>query len=150
MDKATAEAAYKKCGTYANAARSLGVAKSTVIRAINGRTDRAPGKASPAPERKGKSLAEFPKRGKSLAEFRAQYDKATIIPARVRAGLKTIGAQGWEYEVQFAKIAGVSLADLGRVRDEFAENHVVTIGRDSRRAWAGSRATAAAMREMLA
>jgi hypothetical protein len=140
MDKATAEAAYKKCGTYAHAARSLGVAKSTVIRAINGRTDRGPGKAAPAPERKGKTLADF----------RQQYDKATIIPARVRAALKTIGAQGWEYEVQFAKIAGVSLADLGRVRDEFAENHVVTIGRDSRRAWAGSRATATAMREMLA
>ena len=140
MDKAMAEAAYIKCGTYANAARSLGVAKSTVIRAINGRTDRGPGKAAPAPERKGKTLADF----------RQQYDKATIIPARVRAALKTIGAQGWEYEVQFAKIAGVSLADLGRVRDEFAENHVVTIGRDSRRAWAGSRATATAMREMLA
>lgn len=84
--------------------------------------------------------------GRSLSEFRSTYDKATIIPAKVKEALKSLGT-GWEYEVQFAKLAGVSLADLGAFRDQFAP-HVVSL-REGRRAWAGTAATAKQMREML-
>lgn len=94
------------------------------------------------------TAAGAPKRaGRSLADFRAQYDKSHIVPARVRDALHALGG-GWEYEVQFAKMAGVSLQDLGRFRDQFA-SHVVQIGRDARRAWAGTVSTATAMKEML-
>ena len=85
--------------------------------------------------------------GKSLADFRNQYDKATIIPAKIKAALKQLGG-GWEYEVDFGKIAGVTAQDLGRFRDQFSD-HFVQIGRDGRRAWAGTTTTAKAMREML-
>jgi len=87
------------------------------------------------------------KRGKTLSDFRNTYDKATIVPAKVKAALKELGAAGWEYEVAFAKLAGVSLSDLGMFRDEFA-GYVVNL-RDSRRAWAGSEKTAKTMREMI-
>ena len=99
-------------------------------------------------QRAGEKVESKP-RGRSLAEFRQQYDKGFIVPARIRDGLKTIGPAGWEYEAEFAKICGVSFSDLGRYRDGFAD-HLVTIGRDGRRAWAGSARTAQAMREMLA
>lgn len=85
---------------------------------------------------------------KTLADFRQAYDKDTIIPAKIRDGLGFLGPEGWEYEVEFAKMCGVSLYDMGRVRDRFADN-IVTIGRNSKRAWAGSKALAAKMREMV-
>jgi hypothetical protein len=87
------------------------------------------------------------KMGRSLTEFRATYDKATIVPTRVKAALKALGAGGWEYENIFARAAGVSLSDLANFRDAFAA-HIVSL-REGRRAWAGSAATAAAMREMI-
>ena len=87
------------------------------------------------------------KKGKTLADFRQAYDKATIVPAKVKAALKELGANGWEYESQFHRIAGVSLSDLAMFRDQFA-GHIVNL-RDSRRAWAGSEKTAKTMREMI-
>ena len=86
--------------------------------------------------------------GKSLAEFRATHDKAFIIPKKIKEALQQLGSSGWEYEVGFAKLAGISLADLGNFRDQFAE-HVVAIRRDGKRAWAGSKDTAAKMRAMV-
>ena len=93
------------------------------------------------------SVQGAPRVGRSLAEFRSVYDKATIVPTKVKAALKALGAGGWEYEVQFARTAGVSLADLANFRDQFAP-HIVSL-REGRRAWAGSAATASAMREMI-
>jgi transcriptional regulator with XRE-family HTH domain len=121
--------------SHSQIARKLGVAKSTVWKALH--------RAGPG----GKAVAPAAKKaGRSLAEFRQTYDKDTIIPGKVRAALREIGS-GWEYEVQFAKLAGVSLADLSAYRDQFAD-YVVTL-RESRRAWAGTVATAKAMKEML-
>ena len=91
-------------------------------------------------------MSDSTKKGRTLKEFKETYDKATIVPQRIRNGLKMLG-QGWEYEVLFAKMAGVSLADLSAFRDQFAD-HVITL-KESRRAWAGSAAVAKAMREML-
>jgi len=133
MTREEAQALVKKHGTAAAAARAAGVAKQTF-------SDRLLGKYPPRVAPTGGT--------RSLADFRAQYDKATIVPRKVREALHQLGA-GWAYEVDFARRAGVSLADLGRFRDQFAA-YVVQIGRDSRRAWAGSAATARAMREMLA
>jgi molybdenum-dependent DNA-binding transcriptional regulator ModE len=129
-----------KHGGIRAAARAIGVAHSTIAKAINGRNDVASSiSLRPAqPERKG---------GRSLAEFRSTYDKATIIPAKIKEALKALG-NGWEYEADFARIAKVSTLDLGRFRDQYAA-HVVTIGKDSRRAWAGTEKLAQEMRDML-
>jgi hypothetical protein len=118
-------------------AAKLGVHRSCVSRAFTGRKSEAKTETATAPVKKP---------GRTLAEFRAAYDKDTIVPGKIRAAIKTIGG-GWVYEVEFAKLAGVSLADLGNYRDNFAD-YVVAL-RESRRAWAGSAATAKAMREML-
>lgn len=127
-------AALKKHGTQEKAAAALGIARSTLTRRLK-RSG-----AIPTPEPKAA--------GKSLVDFRNLYDKSTIIPKRIDAALKQLGGSGWEFEVQFAKMAGVSLVDLGHFRDQYAE-HVVTLNRDSKRAWAGTKAAAQKMREML-
>lgn len=85
--------------------------------------------------------------GRSLEEFQAQNDKSYIVPRKVKDALKALGTD-WLYEAEFAKLAGVNLADLGHFRSLFEEN-IVAIRRDGgKRAWAG-KATAAKMREML-
>jgi hypothetical protein len=105
-------------------------------------------KGTHAPVRTAQAAPIAPsKAGRSLAEFRAAYDKSTIVPGRVKAAIKALGAGGWEYEVQFARNAGVSLADLAAFRDEFA-SHIVQL-KEGRRAWAGSAKAAQQMREML-
>jgi hypothetical protein len=120
------------------AAKALGIAESTV----RDRRNRLQRKGlAPAPETR-------PRAGRTLQDFRKQYDKSYIVPTKIRAALQQLGSDGWEYEADFAKMAGVSLTDLGRFRDEFAK-HVVTLGRESRRAWAGTAAAAQKMREML-
>lgn len=92
---------------------------------------------------KGHDKAAF---GKTIAEFRATYDKSYIVPAKIKATIKELG-NGWEYETTFAKMAGVSLADLGSFRDEFAA-HVISL-REGRRVWAGTKAIADQMRQMI-
>ena len=94
-----------------------------------------------------KPAAAAPKAGKSLGEFRATYDRNFIVPQKIKAALAKLRG-GWEYEVDFARLAGASLMDIGRVREQFAD-HLVVVGRDGRRAWAGTKATAEAMRKML-
>lgn len=137
MNASEAKEAVKNYGSQRAAERALGLASGAICRAIK----RGVGKDF--------RPAKTPAAGKkTLADFRSAYDKNTIVPARVKEALKALGPGGWEYEVAFAKSAGVSLYDLGRVRDAFAEN-VVTIGRESKRAWAGSPALAKQMREML-
>jgi hypothetical protein len=126
-----AKALVAKHGSETKAARAAGVARKTLHKAL------AKGDGTPAP-----------KVGRKLADFRATFDKAFIVPQKIKAALAALGKAAWEYEVDFAKLAGVSLADLGRFRDQFAD-YVVTVNRESRRAWAGSTATARAMREML-
>lgn len=94
---------------------------------------------------KAKPVAEI--RKKNLSDFRQQYDKSYIVPNRVKTALRELGPS-WEYESQFVKLVGVTLADLGNVGEQFIE-HVVVLGRDGRRAWAGTVATAEAMKKML-
>ena len=87
------------------------------------------------------------KTGRSLNDFRSEYDKNYIVPRKIKEALMELG-EGWEYEVNFAKIAGVGLVDMGNYRDEFSQ-HIVVLNREGRRAWAGTVATAHKMREMI-
>jgi hypothetical protein len=132
MTRQEAEAAIRKHGSQQNAADALGVSRKVLRTALAKRTS---------------ATAQQAAVGKSLSDFRRTYDKSFIVPNKIKAALKMLGA-GWEYEVAFAKYAGVSLMDLGNVRDQFSD-HIVSIGRESKRAWAGTKATADAMRRML-
>lgn len=125
-----AREALKKHGSQTAAAKALGVARSTLAKHLN-----------------VEAKPQQPKAGRSIDEFRNTYDKSTIVPKRVSAALKQLGG-GWDYEVNFARLAGVSLMDLSAIRDQF-EAHVVPVDRSGRRAWAGTTATAQKMREMI-
>jgi hypothetical protein len=141
MNKQEAQALIAKHGGSLRATqKATGICRQTLRRALAGGVV-APKKATKVDDKAGAAA-------KSLGDFRAAYDKDFIIPRKIRDGLKTIGASGWEYEVAFAKLAGVSLADLSAYRSEFAD-YVVEIRRDSKRAWAGSKSTANQMRSML-
>ena len=133
MTKQEAEAAMKKYGSKTKASQMLRVSHHTLSKALNG---------AGSPDKPTAKTA-----GRSLTEFRATYDKDTIVPQRIREGIRAL-AGGWEYESAFAKLAGVSLSDLGNYREQF-EQHIVTIRRDGKRAWASTPKMAAAMKEML-
>lgn len=124
-------AAVKEHGSVAAAARALGIARQTLDHHWQ----------------KSKKATIEHKSGKSLSDFRAMHDKSFIIPTRIKEGLKQLG-DGWEYEAQFAKIAGISLSDLSIFRDEFSD-FIVVVRRDGKRAWAGTKATAQRMKEMI-
>jgi hypothetical protein len=125
----------KKHGGIRPAARALGINESSLRRKIESqeRQTTKPGDA---------------KKVKKLAEFKSLYDKDTIVPAKIKEGLKALGADGWEYESQFAKDCCVSLADIGTYRDLFAD-HIVPLRREGKRVWAGSRKLAEQMRSMV-
>jgi hypothetical protein len=128
-----AQDALQKHGSIQAAAKALKIARST----LQNRVKRNPDKVAKA---QGK--------GKTLADFRAEHDKDYIIPTKIRAGLADLG-DGWEYEMPFAKIAGVSLGDLANYREAFADHVVVVGGRSGgKRVWAGTKSLAAKLREM--
>lgn len=96
-----------------------------------------------------KASSSAAKVGKSLQEFRAEHDKSYIVPLKIREAIKKLGVDGWEYEVQFLRLAGLSVTDLAAYRDEFADHFVVVGGRNPKRLWAGSVGLAQKMREMV-
>ena len=132
MTKDQIQKAIQKHGTVTAAAKSLGISRQALRRMEAKGTGPAKGSAQA--------------KGKSLTAFRDEYDKDTVVPKKLRAALASLGA-GWEYEVQFSRAAGVSLADLAASRDAFAEFVVQLPG--GRRAWAGKKAVAEKMRRML-
>lgn len=88
---------------------------------------------------------------KSLADFKSAHDKSFIVPTKIKAALAALGPDAWEYEVDFIRIAGISSQDVAKYRSQF-EDHLVTVknkAREDRRVWAGSKALAAKMREMV-
>ena len=89
-----------------------------------------------------------PKLGKSLQDFRAEHDKSYIVPKRIKDALEKLG-DGWEYEVHFLRLAGLSVTDLAAYRDQFEAHIVVVGGRNSKRIWVGTSKLAAQMREMV-
>lgn len=141
ITQAECKAAVKEHGSNAAAARALGMDRNTFRARLSGRP--AAGTARAAQPATTPTSA-----GRSLSEFRAVYDKDTIIPQRIDAALVQLGKDGWAYEMEFVKLAGLGLAQLAAYRDAYAE-YVVSLNRESKRAWAGSKALAAKMREML-
>ena len=128
MDKKLAESLLAKHnGNKTAAAEEAGVSRTTLRKALSG----IKVKSTP------KSVT------KTLSDFKAEYDKDYIIPNKIRTALKDLGS-GWEYEVQFARMAGVSLNDLGNYRDLFSD-YVVNI-KNQKRAWGGTPAIAQKMR----
>ena len=144
--KTEAAAAVKKHGSIRKAALALGIPFTTFSARLQG--------VAPRPPRSKMSGTLLPippgmkgQEGRSLAEFRAEHDKDFIVPKRIKEGLKALGG-GWEYEVQFAKTAAISLSDLNAYRSLF-EQHVVVVNRAGKRAWAGTKEVAAKMRAMV-
>ena len=134
--------AYEKHGGFKPAARALGISPAAFRKRIRqvkpellGQRKNGEAKSTRGPVR-------------SLADFMNEYDKDTIVPQKIDEALEKIGADGWVYESEFVKIAGVSFMDLGTYRDEYAD-HIVFIKRDSKRVWAGSAELARKMKEML-
>ena len=95
-----------------------------------------------------KKAAKADKTGRSLQEFRAEHDKSFIVPKKITDALKKLG-NGWEYEVQFMRIAGLSVTDLAAYRDQFAEHVVMVGGRNPKRVWAGTVDLARQLRDMV-
>ena len=133
MTKQEAERLIAQHGSQRKAAQAAGVARKTLQKAMEGVT--------------GKPMQTETRHGRTLADFRAEHDKDFIVPRRIRDGLKSLGA-AWEYELAFAKLCGVGMADMATYREQFAD-HVVQIRRDGKRAWAGTKAMATEMRRMV-
>lgn len=86
---------------------------------------------------------------KTLGDFRASHDKDFVIPARIDAGLKKLGKDGWEYEGEFMRMCNVGTVDFARYRERFLDFCIVIReGKHSRRVWAGSKVLAEKMRAM--
>lgn len=95
------------------------------------------------------SAKKASKSGKSLSDFRAAHDKNFIVPGKIKAGLEKLGPEGWEYEVEFIRTCGLSTTDFAAFRDQFEDFSVNVGGRNPKRVWAGSKALADKMREMI-
>lgn len=92
------------------------------------------------------------KKAKTIADFRAAHDLNVIVPTKIRVALEQIAAEGpenWEYEADFIKRAGVSQAQIGQFREQFADHIVETPavhGRSGRRVWFGAAKVASKLR----
>ena len=92
-------------------------------------------------------------KARTLAEFRSVHDRNVVIPSKINAALEAllkIGPEHYEYESEFMKLAGISQADIGLFRDQFAD-HIVEAkvpgkGSNARRAWFGDKKVAAKLR----
>ncbi|OGT57540.1 MAG: hypothetical protein A3E01_08360 [Gammaproteobacteria bacterium RIFCSPHIGHO2_12_FULL_63_22] len=134
-------AAWEKSGHHTSAsAKALGITHSSMQNRLKRARERfgALGGIAAGP-------AQANTKGRSLSEFRETHDKSFIVPKKIREALKALG-NGWDYEQSFAKLAGIGLGDLSAFRSMFDE-HVVVVEK-SKRAWAGTKATAERMREM--
>jgi hypothetical protein len=91
-------------------------------------------------------------KAKTLADFRANHDKSVIIPAKIRAALAALLAEGkenYEQEGEFTKRAGVSQTDMGRFREEFKDHVVETGGKAPKKLWFADKAVATKARNYL-
>lgn len=141
MTAEEAQRVIEKHGGIKKAAKALHVSDHTIRGAL---------KRSPAPSGGPATKATGNKKivGRTVGEFRETYDRDFIVPRRIREAIKALGAS-WLYEVEFAKLAEVSLSDLGTYRSMFEDKYVVTIRRDGKRAWAGTPKIAQELREMV-
>jgi hypothetical protein len=89
------------------------------------------------------------KGGKSLEDFRAAHDPNYIMPRRIEAALKSLG-DSWEYELDFIRRVGASTTQFAAFREQY-EDFIVVVGgaRAAKRAWCGTKAYAAKLREVV-
>jgi len=144
MTKEEAQVLVKKHGSQRKAAKAVGIHRDTLARALAGGH-------LPARPSQHSTVSVTPYTGtqtqaRSVADFRNTYDLNTIVPKKIAAGFKLLGA-GWLYESEFAKASGLTMKDLGMFRDNYAD-HIVVVG-DSRRIWAGKKTVAEQMRSMI-
>lgn len=91
-------------------------------------------------------------KSKNLADFRSNHDKSVMIPARIKAGLAALLAEGkenYEQEGEFIARIKVSQTDMGRFRDLFTDHVVVTPGNKVKKYWFADKAVAAKARGFL-
>lgn len=99
--------------------------------------------SSPSKSKPGKSP------GLGLAELNAKYNPSVIIPAKIRAALKTLGEKALPSE-EFRKLVGLSNLQLSQFAGAF-ENYQIVV-KDSGRPrvlWAGTLKFAEKAREAL-
>lgn len=99
--------------------------------------------------RKPKPVKKLPTAGKSIDAFRAAHDKSFTIPRRIREGIAKLGPDGWDYELAFLRMCELATVELAAYRDQFADYLVEIGGRNSKRAWCGSKALAKKLRKMV-
>lgn len=95
-----------------------------------------------------KPTAKTKQAGRGLTDFRAAHDKRFIVPAKIRAGLESLG-ESWEYEQEFLRRCGLSTTDFSIYRDEFSDFWVQVGGKSPKRIWAGTKKFAETLREMV-
>lgn len=87
-------------------------------------------------------------KGKDLEAFRALHDKSYLVPKKITEGLAALG-DSWEYEAEFIRRCGLSQTDMGAYRDKFHEFYISVPGKNPKRAWAGTKKFATALRAKL-
>src|SRR5882724_5125714 len=68
---------------------------------------------------------------RTLNDFKAAHDPDVIIPAKIKialAAIEKIGPEHYEYEQDFVKMAGISVTQLARYRDQFEAYWLLTAG----------------------
>jgi hypothetical protein len=136
ISKEKASELMKRYGTQRLAAKYGGVSRASLRRALYRGSDRK------------KPTDTISRKTKTLAAFRSEHDIDFIVPDKIKKGIKDLGPGGWEYEVDFSRWSGIKLSDLAAYRDQFSD-YWVQLRKDGRRAWAGSKQLAAAMRKMV-
>lgn len=77
-------------------------------------------------------------KAKTLADYKAVYDPDVVIPAKIRAALTTLLAEGpenWEYEADFFRRVGAAGQQITPYREQFAAHVVEPRGHNSKRIW---------------
>lgn len=135
----------KKHGSMRAAARAIGRCHQVLSRAISGRNGH--GVRTPALAGAGRRASkEVAQPGRTLADFKRLYDKDVIVPNKLQQALQKLSGE-WRYEHEFARMAGVSSADMQTYRHLF-DNHHVALKREHKLIWCGTVALANKLREI--
>ena len=141
MTQIEAKAAVQKYGSQVKAAKALGMPRATFGEYFRGVHKKA------RAENKGVCGATE-KHVKKASDFRALFHKGTIIPSKIKKAIAAMAPGEWKYESEFAHDAQISVSDIAKYREPFADN-IVFIQRESKRVWAKTAALATELRGML-
>lgn len=85
---------------------------------------------------------------RSVEDFRANFDRNYIVPNKIRAALAELG-DGWVYEAELLKLAGISTTDLAIFREQFSDYWLVADRAAKKRVWCGTSALAEELRNLI-